>query len=240
MALFGEKYGDEVRVVMMGDAGDEKMISVELFGGTHVERTGDIGYFKVSGESAISAGVRRIEAVTGEAAEDFSVGFEHTVKTVGASLKCAFGEVTTRVEALQAEIKKLKADLKTAQKGGGASGGKSVADMVKDAEDVNGVRFVSAALENMEAPVMRELVDELKNALGSGGVVLAANNGEKSSIVAGVTADLTKQVRAGDVVNAAAATLGGKGGGRPDMAMAGGQCGDLVAALSAARSVLPA
>ena len=234
MALFGEKYDDDVRVLFMGD--ENAPASVELCGGTHVNRTADIGLFKIVGESAISAGVRRIEALTAAAAFNYLSAQEQLIKTTSGQLKVAPAELTKRIEALQADIKKLKADLKNAQKGG--SHGTSVADMAKTAEDISGTKFVSATLDGVAPPVLREMVDELKNTLGSGVVVLATNNGEKASIVAGVTNDLISKYKAGDLVNAAAATLGGKGGGRPDMAMAGGKAGDLSAAIGAAKAVL--
>lgn len=233
MALFGEKYDSEVRVLSMG----EKVKSVELCGGTHVRRTGDIGLFKLLSDGSVSAGVRRIEAVTGEGAFNYLATCEKTIKNIASSVKAKPSDVEERVLSLQTEIKKLKQDVKNAQKGGGNSS-QSPADLANAAEDVSGVKFVSLVLDGVEAGVMREMIDDIKNALGSGVVVVASNNGDKSSIVCGVTKDLLSKYKAGDIVNAAAATLGGKGGGRPDMAMAGGKSGDLNAAISAAKSVL--
>ncbi len=232
MALFGEKYDDDVRVVFMGD--EAVMESVELCGGTHVKRTGDIGLFKLTSESAISAGVRRVEAVTGEGAFNLLRGYEQNMKKMADSLKTSVGELPERIAALQADKKKLEADLKEAKKGGGNAG----ADLTSSAEDIAGVKFVSSVLDSIEPALLREMVDDLKNRIGSGVVVLATENDGKSTFVAGVTQDLTQKVKAGDLVNAAAATVGGKGGGRPDMAMAGGKAGDLTAAIHAARDCL--
>lgn len=233
MALFGEKYDSEVRVVSMGD----NIKSVELCGGVHVKRTGDIGLFKIVSDSSVSAGVRRIEAVTGEKAFEYLSAQDTTVKRIASLTKVKGSEVETRIVAMQTEIKKLKNDVKNAQKGGGNSS-QSPAELAQNAETINDVKFVSLALEGVEAGVLREMIDDIKNALGTGVVILASNNGEKSSIVCGVTKDLIGQHKAGDIVAAAAATLGGKGGGRPDMAMAGGRSGDLQAALAAAKATL--
>lgn len=235
MALFGEKYDDEVRVLSMGDS---ELVSVELCGGTHVKRTGDIGLFKILSDASVSAGVRRIEAVTGLAAFSYLNNQDKAVKNMAALVKVKPSEVANRVEAMQAEIKKLKQDLKNAQKGGGSNTGNSPADLIKNAEDIAGVKFVALAQDGMDAALMREMIDDIKNALGSGVIVVASNNGEKASIACGVTKDLVGKYKAGDIVNAAAATLGGKGGGRPDMAMAGGKAGDLTAAIAAAKSAM--
>lgn len=235
MALFGEKYDDEVRVLSMGDS---ELVSVELCGGTHVKRTGDIGLFKILSDASVSAGVRRIEAVTGLGAFNYLNNQDKAVKNMAALVKAKPSEVANRVEAMQAEIKKLKQDLKNAQKGGGSNTGNSPADLIKNAEDIAGVKFVALAQDGMDAALMREMIDDIKNALGSGVIVVASNNGEKASIACGVTKDLVGKYKAGDIVNAAAATLGGKGGGRPDMAMAGGKAGDLTAAIAAAKSAM--
>ncbi|MCP4417628.1 MAG: alanine--tRNA ligase, partial [Chloroflexi bacterium] len=197
MALFGEKYDDDVRVVFMGD--DALMESVELCGGTHVKRTGDIGLFKLTSESAISAGVRRIEAVTGEGAFNLLRGYEQSLKGMADSLKTSVGELPERISALQSDKKKLEADLKNAKKGGGNAG----ADLTSSAEDVAGVKFISSVLDAIEPALLREMVDDLKNKIGSGVVVLATENDGKSTFVAGVTQDLTAKFKAGDLVNAA-------------------------------------
>lgn len=233
MALFGEKYDSEVRVLSMG----EKTKSVELCGGVHVKRTGDIGLFKILSDSSVSSGVRRIEAVTGKNAFNYLIKQDTTIKNIASVAKIAQSEVEEHVQSLKEQIKKLKADVKNAQKSGGNSG-QSPAELAKSAETINDVKFVSLALDGVEAGVLREMIDDIKNALGTGIVVLASNNGEKSSIVCGVTKDLVGKYKAGNIVNAAAQTLGGKGGGRPDMAMAGGSSGDLQAALAAAKSAI--
>lgn len=232
MALFGEKYADEVRVLFMGESGD--YCSVELCGGTHVQRTGDIGLLKITSESAVAAGVRRVEAVTGQAAVAYYNTCEQQLKAAAVTLKTTPEDLPQRLEALQQDVKKLKQDVKKAKQ----SSALSAADLLSSAEDLNGVRFIGATVEELEPAALRELVDDLKNRMGSGVVVLAAPNGEKSAFVAGVTKDLTSRYKAGDLVNAAAATVGGKGGGRPDMAMAGGALGDLAAAIAAARATL--
>tara|TARA_R110000868_G_scaffold190862_1_gene434816 strand:- start:118154 stop:120919 length:2766 start_codon:yes stop_codon:yes gene_type:complete len=233
MALFGEKYDSEVRVLSMG----EKVKSVELCGGVHVKRTGDIGLFKLLSDSSVSAGVRRIEAVTGKVAFDYLSAQDASIRNIAGLTKVKPSDVEARIADMQTEIKKLKNDIKNAQKGGGNSG-QSPSDLANAAETINDVKFVSLALDGVEAGVLREMIDDIKNALGTGVVVLASNNGDKSSIVCGVTKDLVGKYKAGDIVSAAAATLGGKGGGRPDMAMAGGRSGDLTAALAAAKAVL--
>lgn len=234
MALFGEKYDAEVRVLFMGD--EKNMMSVELCGGTHVDQTGDIGMFKLLSDSSVAAGVRRVEATTGQNALLAFRLSETQLREASASMKTSPADLNERISALQADKKKLENDLKEAKKGGAS--GVSVADLVSGAEDMNGIKFVGAALDGMEPSLLREMVDDLKNRLGSGVIVLGTNNGEKSTLVAGVTKDLIGKVKASDVVNAAAATLGGKGGGRPDMAMAGGKAGDIAAAVSAAKQSL--
>lgn len=229
IAMFGEKYGDDVRVISMGFEG-VKPQSIELCGGTHVPNTGVIGLFKITAESSISAGVRRIEAVTGQAAVAEYRKAENTVTTMAGSLRSSPAELSDRVDALLKEKKKLEADLKQAQKGGGNGG---AAALVQQAEDVDGVKWVRAVVPPVAPNLLREMVDEVKNALGSGVVLLATENDGKSTFVAGVTADLTNQFKAGEIVKAAAAEVGGKGGGKPDMAMAGGPAGDLQKAISA-------
>jgi alanyl-tRNA synthetase len=156
------------------------------------------------------------------------------MKKMADSLKTSVSELPERISALQADKKKLEADLKNAKKGGGNAG----ADLTSSAEDIAGVKFISSVLDAIEPALLREMVDDLKNKIGSGVVVLATENDGKSTFVAGVTQDLTAKFKAGDLVNAAAATVGGKGGGRPDMAMAGGKSGDLSAAIHAAKGCL--
>jgi alanyl-tRNA synthetase len=237
LALFGEKYDDEVRVLFMGE--EDNYCSVELCGGMHVKRTGDIGLFKVTMETSISSGVRRIEAVTHEGAQAEFRKSEGLLKEIAAEVKSSPLEAIDRVKALKDDVKKLKQQVKEAQKGG-AGGGADLAILASNAEKIGDISFVGAALENTDPALMREMVDDLKNRIVSGIVLLGTNNGDKSTLVAGVTKDLTSQYKAGDIVNAAAATLGGKGGGRPDMAMAGGKAGDMAAAIGAARQSLGA
>ena len=214
MALFGEKYDDMVRVVQMGD------FSVELCGGTHTQRTGDMGLFMITSEAGTAAGVRRIEAAVGHAASDalqnlrneFSKACE-LVKGDTTSLGEKISQTLERNKALEKELAQLKA--KIASEAG--------SNLTDQAIDVNGVKVVVANLEGIDPKTLRDSVDEMKNKMQSGIVVLATAVGEdKVSLIAGVTKDLTKKVKAGDLVNLVAAPVGGKGGGRPDMAMAGG------------------
>ena len=238
MALFGEKYGDEVRVLTMGQEVD-KAYSVELCGGTHVARTGDIGLFKMVLESSVSAGVRRIEGLTGPLALDYLNNREEMLKQAAAHLKASPEELPERVLAVQDEVKKLKKELKEAQKGGTAGGGSRADDLLGQAEALGDIKFIGAALDNMAPALLRELVDDLKNRLGSGVVILGSAFDDKVSLCAGVTKDLTKRFNAGAIVNAAAEQVGGKGGGRPDMAMAGGKdIAKLAQALAAAKQSL--
>ena len=238
MALFGEKYDDEVRVVIMGEEStDNKYVSVELCGGTHVKRTGDIGMFKIAAETSIASGIRRIEGLTGATAFNEMREMETAIKTISQNLKTKVEQVPERVSSMQKEIKNLKKEIKEAQKAGGA-GGADLASLVSNAEKIGDISFIGASLENAEPSLMREMVEDLKNQIKSGVVILGSNNGKKSTLVAGVTPDLTSKFKAGDIVNAAAATLGGKGGGRPELAMAGGNSGDINKALGAARGLL--
>ncbi|MGH6968806.1 MAG: alanine--tRNA ligase [Stellaceae bacterium] len=226
LALFGEKYGDEVRVVSMGeDSGDDhssRPFSVELCGGTHVRRTGDIGLFKIVSEGAVASGVRRIEAVTGAAAERHVAGEENLLRQAAEAIKTAPAELPTRLAALLDERKRLERDLSDARRaaalGGGA--GKSADGAAKE---VAGVKFAARALDNVPAKELKSLADDLKKELGSGVVALVAREEGKASIVVGVTLDLTPRFDAVELVRLGAAALGGKGGGgRPDMAQAGG------------------
>jgi alanyl-tRNA synthetase len=238
-ALFGEKYGDEVRVVAMGDGtGNTLGWSVELCGGTHVKRTGDIGLITGLTDSGVSSGVRRLEALTGTAARK-SVNKQVAIaKSAAAELKTQPEELTARVAALLDERKKLERDLTDARKklamgGGGASAGAASDDV----ETVNGVKVMAKALTGVEAKDLRSLADEGKKKLGSGIVILVANDADgKAALVVGVTADLTASNNAVALVQAGVAALGGKGGGgRPDMAQGGGPNG--VAAADAIAAV---
>lgn len=221
MALFGEKYDAEVRVLTMAK-GDTKY-SVELCGGIHVETTGEIGLFKLSTQSAVSAGVRRIEAITGEAAFNMLADAESLLKETANNLKVAQAEVPARVKALAKERKELSNEVKKLQKAGAASGGKSHADtLLETQQEVSGVKFISGRVD-VEGGTLRELVDDLKNRVGSGVILLASGADDKVTLVAGVTKDLISKYKAGEIVNAAAEKVGGRGGGRPDMAMAGGK-----------------
>src|SRR5688572_18561515 len=240
MALFGEKYGEEVRVLSMGSAGEGgRTYSVELCGGTHVRATGDIGLLRIVSESAVSSGVRRIEALTGEAARQWLVGREDALKAVAGALRTAPEEVESRVAALLDERRRLERELADAKKalalGGGGGGAPSSAD-----EDVGGVRFSGQVLHGMNPKELRGLLDEAKKRLGSGVAAIVAVNDGRATVAAGVTDDLTGKVSAVDLVRVAVAAVGGQGGGgRPDMAQGGGPDGDKAEdALAAVRALL--
>ena len=244
LALFGEKYGEEVRVVSMGEPlpGEEpgRFYSTELCGGTHVRRTGDIGLFKIVSESAVAAGVRRIEALTGEAALQHVNAEEELLHQVAGELKAAPSELPARVAALLEERKRLERELAQARRQlatGGAGGAAEPA-----ARQVAGIAYLARALGNVPAKELKGMADELKRRLGSGVVALAANGDGKASLVVAVTADLAARVSAVELVRVGAAALGGKGGGgRPDMAQAGGPDADKIdAALSAIEAALAA
>ena len=241
-ALFGEKYGDEVRVVSMGvlegsaKGSDGNTYSLELCGGTHVARTGDIGAFVLLGDSASSAGVRRIEALTGQAALDHLRQQDARLADVAAVLKSPAAEVVDRVKALFDERRALQnevAQLRREVAMGGKSGG-------PEAKDINGVKFVAQVLQGVSGKDLPALIDEMKTRIGSGAVLLIADTGAKPAVAAGVTADLTATLSAVALVKAAAEALGGKGGGgRPDMAQAGGaDIAGAEAAIAAAEAVI--
>ncbi len=229
MALFGEKYGDEVRVVSMGQgvrgAKAGKPYSIELCGGTHVSATGQIGLVRILGDSAVGAGVRRIEAVTGESARDYLAEQDERVKSLASALKVQPGDVVSRVESLLDERRKLERELADAKRKlamGGGQGGS--ADAIRD---VGGVKFLGKAISGVDPKDLKGLADEGKASLGSGVVALigVSEDGKASAVVA-VTEDLTGRFSAVDLVRIASAALGGKGGGgRPDMAQAGGPDG---------------
>jgi alanyl-tRNA synthetase len=212
MMLFGEKYGDEVRVLDIGT-------SRELCGGTHVKRTGDIGLFSIVAEGGVAAGIRRVEAVTAENALRYMQRMETTLGGVAGTLKVLPAEVPTRVSNLLDQVRQLEREL-SAIKGKLASSQGD--DLATQAIDIAGVKVLAATLEGADANTMRETMDKLKDKLKSAVIVLATVNGEKVSVAAGVTKDLIAKVKAGDLVNYVAAQVGGKGGGKPDMAMAGG------------------
>ena len=218
MALFGEKYADEVRVVKMEKNG--KVYSSELCGGTHVCNTGDIGYFNIVSESAVGAGVRRLECVTGFAAERFVQGVENKLHTVCTILKTNVNDLETRIANLLEEKKKLEADIFNLKKN---FANQKTADNQDKIGTVNGIKFVSKLVPNIQAKELKAIVDEVFNSLESGIVALATDKDDKASIVVGVTPDLTDKYSAVDMVRAASVVVGGKGGGgRPDMAQAGG------------------
>jgi len=223
LALFGEKYGDEVRVVAMGEDTDEhdraRHFSVELCGGTHVARTGDIGYFKIVSESALASGVRRIEALTGAAAESYVGTEEELLRKAAAALKAAPAELPARVLSLVEERKRLERELADARRALASGGGKAS----KPAKELGGIKFAGRAVDDLAAKEMKGLVDDMKREIGSGVVALIARGDGKASIVVGVTDDLTARFNAVDLVRLGAEALGGKGGGgRADMAQAGG------------------
>lgn len=214
MMLFGEKYGDSVRVLSMG--GD---FSIELCGGTHVERTGDIGLMRISAESGIAAGVRRIEAVTGAAALAAFDSAENELSNLAGFLKTGRETIADKVQQLLVQQKQLEKEL-GALKGKLASSAGN--DLMSQVEEINGIKVLVTKLEGADAKSLRDIVDQLKNKLGSGVLLLAADEGDKVSLVAGVTKDLTARFKAGDIMKLAAHAVGGKGGGRPDMAQGGG------------------
>ncbi len=224
LALFGEKYGEEVRVVSMGGRTEEEAhnFSTELCGGTHVRRTGDIGLFKIISEGAVASGVRRIEAMTGAAAEAYIAEQQRLLTEAAAALKTLPTDLANRIVSLVEEKKKLERELTEARKVA-ALAGSSGAAQAGDAKDVAGVKLASRVLNGVPAKELKAMADELKKQIGSGVVVLISDEAGKASLVVGVTADLTAKVSAVDLVKAGSAALGGQGGGgRPDMAQAGG------------------
>ena len=212
MALFGEKYGDSVRVVQLG-------FSTELCGGVHVNRTGDIGLFKITSESGVAAGIRRIEAVTGETATALVNSMEQQLKQMAAQLKTSPSELEDKLENLLQQHKHLEKELAKLK---GKLASQAGSSLESQAVDVAGIKVLAAKLDGVEAKALRDTADQLKNKLGKAAIVLATVNGEKVSLVAGVTKAETSKIKAGDLVNHVAHQIGGKGGGRPDMAMAGG------------------
>ena len=213
MALFGEKYGDQVRVLKMGD------FSIELCGGTHVSRTGEIGLFKIVSESGVAAGVRRIEAMTGRGAVAYIQSMDTSLATLSSALNARREAIVDKVSQLQEkvrlqekEVERLKAKLSSV----------AGSDLSASALDVQGIKVVAAKLEGADVKTLRETVDQLKNKLGTAAIVLASIEDGKVRLIAGVSKDVTNRIKAGELVNAVAQQVGGKGGGRPDMAQAGG------------------
>lgn len=213
MALFGEKYGDSVRVLDMGG------FSIELCGGTHVQRTGDLGIFKIISETGVAAGVRRIEAVAGAKAYEWVEQGEEVLTNIAALVKGKREDAAQKVEQLLAQNRKLEKELDKLK---GKMASSQGSDLASQAEDISGIKVLAVKLEGADVKVLRETLDQLKNKLGDSAVVLAAVDGDKVSIVAGVSKSKTKIIKAGDLVNVVAEKVGGRGGGRPDMAQAGG------------------
>jgi alanyl-tRNA synthetase len=227
MMLFGEKYGETVRVLDIGS-------SRELCGGTHVSRTGDIGLFKVTAEGGVAAGIRRIEAVTGANALAYTQQLESTVTRVAGALKAApselqgrVGQVLDQVRALEREVAQLKGKLASSHGD----------ELVAQAVDVKGIKVLAARLDGADAKTLRDTMDKLKDKLKTAAIVLAAVDGGRVQLAAGVTADSMGKVKAGELVNFVAQQVGGKGGGKPDLAMAGGSdASKLTAALQSVRA----
>ena len=229
MALFGEKYADEVRVLRVGD------FSMELCGGTHVDRAGDIGLFKVVAESGVAAGVRRVEAMTGEGAVDYTLQTDELLRQVATLVRGSRDDVTVRVQEQLEQVRALEKQLRSL-KGKLASGAGT--DLAAGAVDVDGVKVVATILEGADAGALRSAVDGLKDRLKSAVIVLASVQADgRITLVAGVTADQTARLKAGEIVGQVAAKVGGKGGGRPDFAQAGGS--DAAALPAALEGVLP-
>ncbi len=226
MMLFGEKYGDEVRVLDIGT-------SRELCGGTHVARTGDIGLFKIVAESGVAAGIRRVEAVTGDNALAWVQALEGTLSQAAGALKVGPAEVPARLHAVLEQVRALEREIAALKSRLASSQGD---ELVAQAVDVHGLKVLAARLDGADAKALRETMDQLKNKLKSAAIVLAAVDGTKVQLAAGVTADATAKVKAGDLVNFVAQQVGGKGGGKPDLAMAGGtDPSRLAAALASVR-----
>ena len=228
MALFGEKYDDKVRVVRMGD------FSVELCGGTHVERTGDIGLFKIISEGGIAAGVRRIEAVTGQVAMEHLFELEGKVNAVAGMLKADSQSVTERVSQTLDKLKQLEKEVTQLKNKMASAAGASLADQAIALGDA---KLLVSKLEGADPKALRGMVDDLKNKLGDSIILLGVPGEGKVSLIAGVAKSLTGKVKAGELVNMVAQQVGGKGGGRPDMAQAGGsQPENLDAALASVQA----
>ena len=227
MMLFGEKYGETVRVLEIGS-------SKELCGGTHVQRTGDIGIFKILAESGVAAGIRRVEAIAGDRALNYLQKLDTQINQLAASLKATPSDLAQRITQLQDHARSLEKELERLGSKLAASQGD---ELVSKAVEVNGIRILAAQLEGADAKVLRETLDQLKNKLKSAAIVLASVQDGKVQLAAGVTADAVGKVKAGDLVNHVAQQVGGKGGGKPDMAMAGGtDPKGLVAALNSVQA----
>lgn len=213
MALFGEKYDEKVRVLRMGD------FSTELCGGTHASRTGDIGLFKIISETGIASGVRRIEAVTGEAALDFIENKENSLNQLSNLLKAKPDNIEEKAEQLVQRTRQLEKDLDALKSKLATSAG---SDLASSATDIAGIKVLASQLDGADTKSLRDTVDQLKNKLGSAAIILSTIENDKITLIAGVTKDVTDRIRAGDLVAHVASQVGGKGGGRPDMAQGGG------------------
>jgi len=213
MALFGEKYGDEVRVLKIGD------FSTELCGGVHAKRAGDIGLFKIISETGVASGVRRIEAITGEAAIQWLEGREKSITAIASVVKSSPEAAAEKVQQLMDKSKSLEKELERLQSKLASSAG---GELAGQAVDIGGVKVLAVKLDGVEPKAMTDLLDQLKNKLLSAAIVLATVKDGKVTLIAGVTKDQTARIKAGDLVNVVATQVGGKGGGRPDMARAGG------------------
>ena len=240
LALFGEKYGDEVRVVSMGtptgDQTGETYYSTELCGGTHVRRTGDIGLFKVVSEGAVASGVRRIEALTGQAALDYLNRQDARVEELAGALKTTPADLVDRVQALAEERRKLEREVSDLRQKLATGGGGGADD---DVRDIGGVKVVARHVDGVPGRELKGMADGFKQRLGSGVVALVATDDGKAAVVVGVTDDLTERFNAVELVKTGVAELGGKGGGgRPDMAQGGGpdasRAADAIKAIEAA------
>jgi alanyl-tRNA synthetase len=227
MALFGEKYGDQVRVLSMG--GD---FSVELCGGTHVSQTGDIGLLRISGESSVAAGVRRIEAVTGEKAVELCDQLQDTITNVSNLVRASGGNVADKVQQLVDDNRRLQKEIETLK---GKLANASGSDLMSGLKEINGVHVLSTVVEGADAKSLRSVADQVRSKLGKGVFLLAAVEGGKAALVAGVTNNLTDSLKAGDLLKHVTAQVGGKGGGRPDMAQ--GAATDISALPAAMESV---
>jgi alanyl-tRNA synthetase len=219
MALFGEKYGNKVRVLRFGD------LSTELCGGTHVSRVGEIGQFKIISESAIGSGVRRIMAVAGEAAVEHIQNMETQLQAVAQTLKVSPEAAPPRLKQVLERSHQLEKELSAMKSSLASSGSDSLLDNVKD---INGIKVLSARMDDVDASDLRDSVDHLKDRLGSAIIVLSSVDGDKVRIAVGVSKDLTTRIKAGNLVNFVASQVGGRGGGRPDFAQAGGNRPDLL------------
>lgn len=213
MALFGEKYSDVVRVIGMGE------FSTELCGGTHVSQIGQIGFFKIIAESGVAAGIRRIEAVTGKAAVEYVQQREAQLQEIAHTLKANPQEVTQKIAQMIENVRQAEKELMRLKTKLASSQG---ADLAAQAREINGIKVLAANLENADAKTLRETLDQLKDKLKTCTIVLSAVENGKITLIAGVSANLTNQIKAGELVNFVAQQVGGKGGGRPDMAQAGG------------------